>query len=396
MKQLIAIALILGFAVSGMFAQSINEINKEMKQIVVQMDGDMMDMPGMTKMVMKLDKELGAGNDAADAPYMGVFVEDLSFPKAQELGYKGYVGVLITGVVPDSPAWNFRLQEDDIIVGIDGKEITNQAVFDKLRKLYRANDTVALDLSRGNEIIKIDFTFGARPSKDKATEGEKPGKKKKLSPGYGGGSWLPLWSTTDLEDVNYLLASMGFRKLNEDGILMQGGGGKGPLGKGFFIGGVGYGYSNSDKVPDATDQTYHIWMNYSNVFGGVTLDKRIPITKNFVSSIGFMLGGGEHSLEIMKNNSNYDWTNWGGTFLNSENTHTEITRAYLMVQPKAELMYRLLSWLEIRGEVGYVYGYAPSDGWKVKGTNNDTIDIQNSPNTEYQGLTFSVGPWFGF
>jgi len=297
--------------------------------------------------------------------------------------------------VPESPAWTYRLQEDDILIKLDDKDVTNNAVFDKQRKLYRSGDTVALELFRSGEIVKVDFTFGSRQAKNALKEGEKP-TRKKLSAGYGGGSWLPLWISTDLEDVNYLLGNMGFRKLNEDGLLLQGGGGKGPIGKGFFIGGAGYGYTKTGKVQDATDESYHIGMNYTNAFGGVTLDKRIPITKNFISSVGFMLGGGGHSLEIMKSNSDYDWDNWSSTFLNSQNTHTEITRHYLLVQPKAELMFRLLSWLAIRGEVAYVYGYAPSDGWKVKGTGNETIDIKHSPNTEYQGLTFSVGPWFGF
>jgi|GEM_PF-4828869 len=82
MKHLLISILILGFAVSGMFAQTISEISKEKKQIVVQMDGDIMEMPGMTKMVMKFDKEAGMGSDAFDAPYMGIFVVRYQFPQS--------------------------------------------------------------------------------------------------------------------------------------------------------------------------------------------------------------------------------------------------------------------------------------------------------------------------
>lgn len=397
MKKWIMMILAIGVVFSIAFAQTSDEVKKQIqRQITVDLKGDLDELPNATKMVLKMNQDMTKGLDAADAPYMGVFVEDLTFPKAQELGYKGTFGVLITGVVAESPAWNYRIQEDDVLISIDGKEVTNNAVFDKLRKLYRAGDKVSMELFRSGEIVKIDFTFGSRQQKSPSVEGEKPAKPKKLSPGYGGGSWMPLWFTCDMDDVNYLMTNMNFGKLNEDGILMQGGGGKGHVGKGFFIGGAGYAYTTNDKVPDPSDANYHLWMEYSNTFGGVTLDKRVPITKNLVGSIGFLLGGGGHTLEVMKNNSNYDWNSWNATFLNSQNNHAKISRSYVLVQPKAEVLVRLLSWMGIRGEAGYVYGYAPSKGWKVEGMNGETIDIKNAPDTEYQGYSFSVGPWFGF
>lgn len=399
MKKIMFIMMIVALTAGIAFAQSSDELEKEIRKVQIELQGDLeelKDVPMPPNVRMKINSTMGNSPEAPDAPYMGIFVEDLSFPKAQELGYKGIVGVLITGVVADSPAWNYRLQEDDIIVSMGGKEVANNAAFDKMRKLYRAGDTVALEIFRSGEIVKLDFTFGSRQPKTPAPEGEKSSKPKKLSPGYGGGSWFPLWFTCDMDDVNHLLSGMGFGKLNDDGILMQGGGGKGHIGKGFFIGGAGYSYSSQDKVPDSTDPNYHLWMHYDNTFGGVTLDKRVPITKNLIGSVGFLLGGGGHSLEIMKNNSNYNWDSWDTTFLNSQNNHSKIRRSYLLVQPKAEVLVRLLSWMGIRGEAGYVYGYSPSNGWKVEGVNNETIDIKNSPDTEYQGYSFSVGPWFGF
>jgi len=397
MKKWILIILSVGLIFSVAMAQNQDATKKQIqKQITMDLNGDLSDLsnlPGATKMTLNLNTDIPTGSEAADAPYMGIFVEDITFPKAQELGYKGFIGVLITGVVADSPAWEYRLQEDDILVSIDDKEITNNAVFDKVRKLYRAGDKVSLTLFRSGEMQKLDFTFGSRQAKAASQDNEKPGKPKKLSPGYGGGSWMPLWFSTDLTDANYLLDKMGFAKLNEDGVLMQGGGGKGHVGKGFFIGGAGYDYTTSDKIPAGN---YHISMTYSNTFGGVTLDKRIPFAKSVVGSLGFLLGGGEQSLEVMKNNSNYNWDDWNGTFLNSNNTHSTISRSYILVQPKAEVLVRLLPWMGIRGEAGYVYGYAPSKGWKVKDMGSETIDVNHSPDSEYQGMTFSVGPWFGF
>ena len=101
-------------------------------------------------------------------------------------------------------------------------------------------------------------------------------------------------------------------------------------------------------------------------------------------------------MELLHSNGNYDWNNITGTIYQSNNTKLNISKSYLLVQPKAELMVRLLSLLALRGEVGYFYGYAITDDWKVSGIGEDTFDIQNSPNTKMESITFSIGPWFGF
>lgn len=395
-RALISIA-ILSLGLGSLIAQPKEVIvQKEGKEIRMEIEEAMSDMPGGPKMIMKFNQQTVAGDEAADAPYFGIFVEDLNFPKAQELLYTGTTGVLVTGVVPDSPAWNHRLQEDDILLSIDGKEITNYATFEKIRKQYRAGDAVQLGYFRAGTSEMIDFTFGSRTAaKTSEAPGEKPGKTKK-SVGYGGGSWVPTWVSTDMTDVNHVLTGMGFSPMNEDGLLMQGAAGKLPVGKGFFIGGAVSSFEDEKKIQDSEDPQYHLWMRYENTFGGVTLDKRFAITKNLIFSGGFLLGGASHTIEVLKSNSNYDWADWDQTVLDSQNNHSEANRKYLVVQPKAELMYRLLPWFGLRAEGGYTYGYAPKDGWRVKGINGESFEVLNSPNTEYQGYTVTIGPWFGF
>jgi hypothetical protein len=264
--------------------------------------------------------------------------------------------------------------------------------------LFRSwvGDAVELTIFRAGEEQIIDFVFGSRDSETSTTTpGEKPNKAKK-SAGYGGGSWVPMWFDTDMTDVNHVITSMGFGKINEDGILMQGIAGKLPVGRGFFIGGEVVNYEDSKKIQDTEDPTYNLWMRYENKMGGVTLDKRIPITKNLIVSGGFLLGGASHTIEVLKSNSHYDWADWDNTVMDSQNNHSTASRSYLIVQPKAEIMYRLLPWFGLRAEGGYTYGYAPKDGWRVKGLNSESFEVLNSPNTEYQGLTVSIGPWFGF
>jgi hypothetical protein len=339
--------------------------------------------------------------DAADAPFFGIYPAELDFPKAQALNYPYSYGVLITGVVPNSPAYQYRLVEDDVIMEIGGKKAMNLKEFDKLKSAYRAGDAVVLTIFRAGEEKRIDFVFGTREVKEISIPG-KPGEKimkKKLSPGYGGGTWIPMWVQVEMEDVNTLITSLGFdEKLSEDGLLTQGLGGKGNVGKGWFIGGQLGWYNNAKKTDDTANPGYTNYMSYDMAMGGVTLDKRIPITKNIITSMGVMLGGASHSVELMHTNGDYNWPEAGNTTTDimDGNTYAKMSRGYLLVQPRAEVMVRILSWLGIRGEVGYMYGYAPRNGWTVQHMDTETFELSGAPDTPYQGLTVSVGPWFGF
>lgn len=168
---------------------------------------------------------------------------------------------------------------------------------------------------------------------------------------------------------------------------MNGGAGRGHIGNGFFIGGVGAGYEYKARDPN-TDAS----IIYEVSFGGATLDKRFLIAPGFGASLGVMLGGGGHQLRYSQTQSGFTWPE---IFTGSNFTAT-LKREYLVVQPRAELMLRLVDWLSLRAEVGYVYGLPTYDGWKVDSTTGDDFQIPGSPNTPFHGLSFSVGPWIGF
>jgi len=201
------------------------------------------------------------------------------------------------------------------------------------------------------------------------------------------------------DDVNHVIAnvkdSLGsdFKNISSKGLFLNGGGGKGNVGKGYFIGGMGAGYSIEKKYSKA-DSTHK--MNYAVSFAGVTLDKRFHIANHMTGSLGFLLGGGQQTVKITRQKfvypNGYDWDSISS--VNLVKNQVNLNRKYIVFQPKAEFLYNLLSWLAIRGEVGYMMGYSSKDGWEV--TNNSDAQVKNSPNTSFDGLTFSVGPWFGF
>jgi hypothetical protein len=59
-------------------------------------------------------------------------------------------------------------------------------------------------------------------------------------------------------------------------------------------------------------------------------------------------------------------------------------------------MYRVLSWLGLRAEVGYTYGYSLTKDWRVRGLAGESFEVSGSPDTPFQGMTATIGPWFGF
>ncbi len=320
--------------------------------------------------------------------YFGIYANDLDEDKARELDYQYPYGILISGVVKDSPAGKLQLKANDIIMKIDDDEVADLAEFDRIRSELSVGEEIMLSIWRKGAILNIPMTMQPRPERSSTTTG-KGQNDGKLSPGYGGGSWIPYWFITDVEDVNDLIAGLGFDEdaIGDQGFLVQGGAGKGHVGKGIFIGGLGASYSYKEDLPGARTR-----MTYNSSFWGVTLDKRIPITQNFISSLGIMIGGGGHEVQYSEADSTFVWPE----IFTGSSFSARINRNFVVVQPKVELMYRLLSWFALRAEVGYVYGVPTYKGWYVTDINNNNYKIQGSPDTPFQGLTFSVGPWFGF
>lgn len=400
MKQLIvfSIALMLLIIPALLSAQEEVILEKGQKKIIIQTNKDLQNLEELKK--MQINMTMGKmKEESPDAPFFGIYPAEMSFAKAQELNYPNTYGVLITGIVPNSPAYQYRLAEDDVLMEIDGKKVLNTRELDKIKSLYRAGDAVNLKVFRAGEVLSIDFVFGSPTRKEIPTGIEKITLAKKLSPGYGGGSWIPLWYNADMEDVNELIAAIGYSKLPEDGILTHGIAGKFNVGKGWFIGGQFQFYGDSKKIN--VEDNYVNTMDYNLFIGGATLDKRIPVTRGIVTSLGLMIGGASHSIDLVHSNGNYNWPQADQTtqttqYIMGGNTYANISKGYILVQPRAELMVRLLSWLALRGEAGFIYGYGPTSGWKVYHTESESYELKNSPNTPFKGYTITVGPWFGF
>jgi hypothetical protein len=391
-------------------------------------------------------------------PFMGVFIEDLTFRIAYEKHYDYNYGVLIEGVQPGSPAHQANIITGDILMEFDGEKVLYEEVLKNLISAKSVGDTVRAKLFRNEKIFETELVLmprmrelppmpdiGDEPALPDAPEvGEMPAAPDTSDAedewsdvewdeeewereweesweegwngdfenwpleqegffefGYGGGGYMPIWFVPDFSDLNTVITDLGFAELPDYGVLLHGGGGKGPVGNGWFIGGMGAGYSMDRKIQYTINEITNPEevirrMQFKTSFGGVTFDKRLKLSEKFMSGVGFLIGGGGKVLEVSQSSGVYDWDTIGTDFSSGDNGYFRLKKRYLVFQPKAMLHYRLTPWLSLRGELGYYMGFSFKNGWEVE-IADDTFDVLESPDSNfYDGLTFSIGPWFGF
>ena len=368
----------------------------------VEMDIDMSDLEQLKQLKnlnedqIKKIKISMSGEYSADSPLLGVYLSDMTFQDAYEMHYDYNYGVLLSGVVPGGGAQQAGLMKGDIIMEFGGQKARYESQLLTMIKSKKVGETVDIVFFRNEQIYETQAVLQSRqkPKIDETTGEVIIQKKRKLDAGGGGGSWIPMWfvDKNKFEDVNSVIKAFGFTPLREDGIFLNGFGGKGNIGKNWFLGGMGEWYSIDRKMIDTTGVKR---MKYGLGFGGVTLDKRIMLSKNLATSLGFMLGWGGHTLELSQVGETPDWINLDTQFNEGKNSFVKLEKNYILFQPKFEVLYRLTDWLGIRAAVGYMLSYSYHTGWNAN-ICDDIFEVTNSPETKLDGLTISVGPWFGF
>ncbi len=409
--------MILIMGISGLWAQNTNmdevtiELNEALEDARQELDDAMKDLDnaeGDNDITFTLNKK----ND--NTPKLGVYLSDLDFEDIYEMHYNYNYGVYVSGVTGNGPADKGGILKGDIIMSFDGQEVKFERHLVSLISSKNIGDAVNVKFFRMGKIYEttIEMDTLKKPQTDVVmTKTGKP--RKKLPVGDGSGGWLPIWYMPDMEKFNDMLSDMGFgnETFSEDGFLMNGGGGMGNVGKGWFLGGMGAGYSRSET-------SKHEWAHYKNGimdtvmvsrkakysfgYGGVTLDKRFAISRKFVSGLGCMIGWGSNEFTISQNDnngeiSNFDFENnpsaqFDGSY--DYKSKLKLTSNYILFQPRFTFIWRVLDWLQMRTEVGYMLSYS-GNGWKAD-WNGESVKLLNAPDTKVDGLTFSIGPWFGF
>ena len=340
--------------------------------------------------------------------FLGVTANDMTFEEAYEKHYEQNYGILISSIVQNSSAEKYGLRRGDIIMEIDGEKIHSYSQFSSIIDSKNAGDKIKIKFFRNGKIFEKEIILGKEKHLKYEHHKVKMKKKKRFSAGYGGGSWIPMWFMPDFSDLNDISSSLGFKDtaFPQNGFLMQGGGGKGPIGKGLFLGGMGESFENSQTskhlwVIDGDSTTVSRKLKYSVKFGGVTLDKRIAFSKRFVAGIGMMLGSGTIKMDISQkkvdNESDIDLQNGLEQNFDTEYYNASslgLKNSFVVFHPNITMLYRITPWLAIRAQAGYMLSYSPK-GWKVE-KNGESISATNKPESNLNALSFSIGPWFGF
>ena len=98
-------------------------------------------------------------------PYLGISsYPDIPLEEAERIGLEKTVGAMVTSVVPGGPADQAGLQEDDVILQIDGMKVIDFSEMLSYLFIHTSpGDVVELEVFRGGEIITLDLTIGERP-----------------------------------------------------------------------------------------------------------------------------------------------------------------------------------------------------------------------------------------
>ena len=95
--------------------------------------------------------------------YLGVGTATVTKAIARNFGLPVDKGVAITSVGAGTPAEKAGLRANDVIVKLDGQEMTNNGDLLAVLARHRADDTVTIEYYRGSSLKSADITLAARP-----------------------------------------------------------------------------------------------------------------------------------------------------------------------------------------------------------------------------------------
>ncbi|MFQ6604931.1 MAG: PDZ domain-containing protein [Fidelibacterota bacterium] len=331
-------------------------------------------------------------------PKLGLYLDDLDFEEVYEKHYPENYGVLVTGVVSGGNAARAGIIKGDIIMEFDGEMVRFEDHLLSLRDSKSYGDTVKVKLFRNEKIIETDLVFV--PPSDVTDEYGAPldedtiVNRKKLKVGYGGGGPQITLVNLDLGGLNDFLILNGFNEIKQNELIMAGGYGMGMIGHGWFIGGAGAGYINTQQYPTRDSLNVPNGFKTAKVelgFGGVTMTKKVPLfTERLVLDFSTLIGGGSMSIAVGKTDGAYSWDNKIET---SNSNFEKFRKDFFVFQPTVGLLVRIQNWVGIHGSVGYLGMYSTNDKW-IENEYEFTVE-GDSPSLK-DALSYNLGIWFGF
>jgi 2-alkenal reductase len=103
--------------------------------------------------------------------YIGITYQDVNVQIASALNLNVTYGVVITAVEPGTPAAKAGLQENDVILELNGQKLDQDHPLTTLLFSLKAGDTVTLMVLRDGKQSQIKLTLDVRPASQLPSEG---------------------------------------------------------------------------------------------------------------------------------------------------------------------------------------------------------------------------------
>ncbi len=120
-------------------------------------------------------------NGSVTRGWLGVQIQPVTADIAQSLGLDEPSGTIVAETQTDSPAAKSGIKAGDVILEVDGGEVSSPKALAKTIAGYAPNDIAKLTVFRDGKRQKIDVKLGALPSKDKKVAAVEPKKPEKVA-----------------------------------------------------------------------------------------------------------------------------------------------------------------------------------------------------------------------
>ena len=100
---------------------------------------------------------------AAPKAYIGVYLSDMDESKYENLGMKNNYGIMVNGVVDDSPAEDAGMKADDVILEFASEKIYTKDQLTKMLKGFDPGKNVKIKIWRNGKTQKIKLKLGDAP-----------------------------------------------------------------------------------------------------------------------------------------------------------------------------------------------------------------------------------------
>ena len=98
--------------------------------------------------------------------WLGIMIQDLTPELAESLGATATKGVVVSDVIPDSPAEKGGLKRGDIVQSLNGKPIDSANMLSRSVAALAPESAVTLEIIRDSKPVTVKLTIGTMPGRN--------------------------------------------------------------------------------------------------------------------------------------------------------------------------------------------------------------------------------------